>query len=187
MVDRASLLAPPDLRITLVENLQALAGLDTAKFPEGARASVYSGFNSFQAYGLGGGNMEWLYTREQPKTPLTFAAGSTGIQQTPSGNCILAKDGNLWIRVPGVYLVTLNGVTPVVLDDVANQLGTGLISASNVIAAHSRQSPGASTGHIVVTAGNAPGNENQLNVVSTDAGDNGQIRLLVWPFFTTSN
>lgn len=169
MVDRTETIAPADLRFILVKNVAGLAQLDDAKLPDGARAIV---LDEDPAAGApnGSGAREFVYTRlAPPDSPALTFAEANGAFGTPTRNAYLAKSGALWIQWPQIYLVTLNGTTPVTVSDVITIVGgTGPSGLAQLN--WRRSGVTTSAGTVLFTPG-----DNAFDVVSDDANDDGPI------------
>lgn len=176
MVDRAESLAPPTLRYQVVQNLAQLAQVEAALLPEGARSIVQASYSTFSAFSQGApGNREFVFTRQALPAAMTFTyASAAGAAVNASGNALLAKGGGIWVAAPQIFRVTLNGVTPVVVAAVVNQVGSSSASAANVWSSIIRNVAGTTNGHVTVTAGTLT-----MNVVSDQAQDNGVVILNV--------
>lgn len=190
MTTRNDSLAPPILRYLLFRNVADLAQFPSEKLPEGARAVVegaIQGSNAFAAPSQG--NQEFVFTRIPSLGPLAFGFNAQdGVFDTTGGNAIQTRDG-MWIRWPQLRLVALNGTTPVVVTNIANQLGTaaGGTTFSNIWAHFSRRVAGTANGHVVITAGITDNTATEVTLVSDEANDNGSGVLSVYPLIRQRN
>lgn len=184
MVDRVESLAPPELRLLMVKGLAGLAQVDAAKLPEGARAIMQDSYatGAFPAFASGApGNWEFIFTRQALAAAMTFTPNAAGASVNSNGNALLAKGGGIWVRNPQLFRVTLNGTTPQIIQDVVNQVGGSSNANTDVMASIIRNVAGASPGHVTIIA-TIPA-ANRLQVVSSDAADNGTLNILLWPWF----
>lgn len=171
MVDRAQNLTRPELRYQIVSGPQDLAQLEDGNLPDGARALMLQPDPVAVPYNASG-NREFVFTRlDLPAAnPVTFIPNA-GYSATPTQNAYLSKSGNLWVQSPQIYLVTLNGVTPVVLSNVLTILGS---TGPQALANFTWHRTGITTavGQVLITPG-----DNQLSIVSDNANDDGNIMI----------
>lgn len=179
VLNRAVTLAPPDLRLQFVEGVDDLAQLDDAKLPELARVIVYKPDplaippNAF-------GGREFVFTRLPlpAANPITFTDYPGGYTATANKNIYVSKSGDgLWIQAPQLLGITLNGVTPVVVADVATIVGDTTPEPLGNFMWH-RSGLATAVGQPLITL-----QDNQISVVSDNANDDGNIFVQLFTEF----
>jgi hypothetical protein len=178
MVDRAESLAPTSLRYLMVKGPAELNQLQVGKLPEGARCVMQDSMSAFSAYAMGGpGDQEWVLVKQPLENPMPFGNGIN-----PTGNAVQASDkASLWVRWPQIFSVNLNGTNQVQIDDVVTQVNASFQTVTNIWAAYNRVGLGNSPGHVVIVGGAGVSTAQSIFVSSSDASDNGVLRVYVWP------
>lgn len=175
-MDRVQSLAPPDLRYKVVQNVAALAQLSDVGLPDGARAIVQEQ-NGFTTYSTG--QLQYVFTRlAAPASPALVFTLSGGAQQINEGNAILSRSGYLWLRMPAYRIVQLNGTNTVDVNNIITNVGEAGSPISLTRITWRRLTVPTSAGVLLFTI-----NDNQVQVVSDDANDDGQILMDLYPRF----
>lgn len=172
-MDAAQQLAPADLRYKIVKNVAALAQLDDAKLPDGARLIVQDEDSGGGAPN-GSGMREFVFTRRPLVAPLTFSLVN-GAMSTATRNAYQSKGGYLYVQHPQQYLIQLNADTPVVVADAVTTVG-GVTSQLNRLLFR-RMSVPTAVGTPLFTMG-----DSTFSVVS-ETDDDGQILVSLWAYF----
>lgn len=172
-MDLAQTLAPADLRYIVVKNAAKLAQLDDAKLPDGARLIVQDEDTAGGAPN-GSGMREFVFTRRPLTAALTmnFVNGALG---TATRNAYQSKGGYLYVQYPQQYLIQLNAATPVVVADAVTTVGGAAAALNRLL--FRRMSVPTAAGTPLFTMGNST-----FSVVS-QANDDGQILVSLWPYF----
>lgn len=165
--------APADLRNLILRNVADLAQFEDDILPDGARAMVLEHDSSAGASNASG-MREFVYTRRAlPTTPAMTFVESNGALGTPTRNAYRSKAGYLWVQWPQMYVIQLNGATPVAVADVVTIVG-GSVS-QNVRIFWRRMGVATAQGQPIFTM-----TDNAMSVVS-QANDDSSILVSLYP------
>lgn len=152
---------PADLRLQIVQEPADLLVLDTNKLAEGARCLV-------QQNGTDQGR-EYIFTRKSTGT-ISFTDGLAAENNVASP---AASDG-LWVAAIQIFTITINGTTPVVVENLYCSPTAGTPTDARL--AWTRNAQGTAPGFLsaIVT-------DNDVTIVSSSGTDDSVLSVALFP------